>query len=387
LQIFKNLLLNFFFSYLSPTLSFVGDYTLVLKKNGRNRSIRIYCTDGKYDFIKNGQFSSVVELIEYFRDKTLERYNSILNICLLYPIERSKYSQSDESCKDYSLDNILEKFKEVTDNLKILYYRFEQLNNKKQSIKQQIDEHRQKVAVLEEGENLFKAQLEIFLTNQFKVQLHHQEALKETGKELKEAFLEFEDERKYAQKELNKTVSKLPDIEAKIKKNKLEIDYHLRFEEKLKEVMIDNNIMPQTIIGVGQFNDEKHWFFKGFGRDEAKTALRGAPIGTFLLRPSSHENNYALSIMLKTGIKHCRIYCNENKRLSFKQENCVSFRSIKELVLYYSFNSLAKFNSELPTRLEIPLVTFLIIDNCTKFNDFVYPSLERIVSVQENIYS
>lgn len=61
------------------------------RKNGSNRLIKIFHHGGRYGFSEPLTFPSVVDLIQYYQNKSLAQYNSKLDTRLLFPI--SKYLQ------------------------------------------------------------------------------------------------------------------------------------------------------------------------------------------------------------------------------------------------------------------------------------------------------
>ncbi|XP_043076275.1 phosphoinositide-3-kinase, regulatory subunit 3a (gamma) isoform X2 [Puntigrus tetrazona] len=63
-----------------------GEYTLTVRNNGANKLIRIQHQDGKFGFSEPLTFSSVPELISYYRHRSLVQYNSSLDVTLAYPV-------------------------------------------------------------------------------------------------------------------------------------------------------------------------------------------------------------------------------------------------------------------------------------------------------------
>lgn len=61
------------------------------RKGGNNKLIKIFHRDGKYGFSDPLTFSSVVELINHYRNESLAQYNPKLDVKLLYPV--SKHQQ------------------------------------------------------------------------------------------------------------------------------------------------------------------------------------------------------------------------------------------------------------------------------------------------------
>lgn len=92
---------------------------MTLKKDGTDRIIRIYNSNGRYGFLKDGKYGSVVELINHFRTHSLIEYNSVLDICLLYPV--SKFTNEDElqSICD-NKEALVSKYGEISTEIKTL---------------------------------------------------------------------------------------------------------------------------------------------------------------------------------------------------------------------------------------------------------------------------
>lgn len=99
-------------------------------------------------------------------------------------------------------------------------------------------------------------------------------------------------------------------------------------------------------------NDESMWL-KDVTRQEAEELLRGAPTGTFLIRPRS-AGHYALSIVCKNCINHCIIYKTESGYGFAAPYNI--YHTLKKLVEHYASNSLEEHNDKLTTTLSIPVV-------------------------------
>ncbi|CAG0882423.1 unnamed protein product [Darwinula stevensoni] len=65
-----------------------GEYTLTLRKGGSNKLIRISEKDNHYGFSEPYSFSSVVELVNYYRNVSLAQYNRTLDVKLTHPVSR-----------------------------------------------------------------------------------------------------------------------------------------------------------------------------------------------------------------------------------------------------------------------------------------------------------
>lgn len=75
-----------------------GEYTLVIRKAGTSKLIKIKHENGYYGFADPVNFPSVQELISFYTHNTLVDYNPVLDIKLSYPICKSytfHYHESD----------------------------------------------------------------------------------------------------------------------------------------------------------------------------------------------------------------------------------------------------------------------------------------------------
>ncbi|EDO48108.1 predicted protein, partial [Nematostella vectensis] len=67
---------------------FPGEYTLTLMKGGVIKLIRIMYKDGKYGFSEPLTFKSVIDLVSYYKDRSLAQYNPKLDVKLAHPLSR-----------------------------------------------------------------------------------------------------------------------------------------------------------------------------------------------------------------------------------------------------------------------------------------------------------
>ena len=66
----------------------VGEYTLTVRKGGSNKLIRVICSSGKYGFSEPTTFASVPELVQFYKEHQLTKYNPRLDITLSNPVSR-----------------------------------------------------------------------------------------------------------------------------------------------------------------------------------------------------------------------------------------------------------------------------------------------------------
>ena len=89
-----------------------GEYTLTLRKGGSSKLIKICHKNSHYGFSAPLKFSSVVELVNFYRNVSLDQYNRTLDVKLLYPV--SRFSQADDEEEgSANLENVCQKLMNV----------------------------------------------------------------------------------------------------------------------------------------------------------------------------------------------------------------------------------------------------------------------------------
>jgi phosphoinositide-3-kinase regulatory subunit alpha/beta/delta len=344
-----------------------------LKKDGTDRVIRIFNTNGRYGFLKDDtsvKYSSVVELINVHRTTSLKDYNSILDVKLLYPV--SRFSQDEEYT--YLMDNkdaLVQRFVEVTTEIKTLYHNLETISDNYKRTESDIGFKRQAQDAFKEAEDMFKEQMQIQERHRREAHQHELKKLEENSELLKHRLNALEDCKHNLEIDLDQQRRTHQKLEMDINKLKLEINALLRQEKRLKQMMTAHSISDQLIKRIMEegasawTNQEEHlyaenyWFFEDYTRPRAENSLYEAPTGTFLIRKSAAAHGtYALSIKANDTINHCIIYKTENGTFGFAEPYNI-YKSLSELVLHYSTNSLEEHNESLQTTLKIPLKVYL----------------------------
>ncbi|KAL7049014.1 hypothetical protein ACKWTF_003568 [Chironomus riparius] len=349
-----------------------GEYTLTLKKDGTDRVIKIFHNSGRYGFLKESvHFTSVVELIDFHRTRSLKDYNSVLDVKLLYPVSRFSHDEEYRNLLE-NKDALVQKFVDITTEIKNLYHSLEQLSDVYKRTESDIGFKRQAQDAFKEAEDMFKEQMQIQERYRKEAQPHEFKSLDENSELLRHRLSALEDCKRNLESDLDIQRRQHQKLEMDINKLKLEINALLRQEKRLKQMMLTHNIPDQLIkrimeegtsAWINQDNvehtfAESCWYFPKYSRSDAERVLAEAPTGTFLIRPSSASRAYALSIMCNEQVNHCMIYQTESGLYGFA-EPFIIYKSLKELVLHYRTNSLEEHNESLKTTLKHPLREYL----------------------------
>lgn len=212
-------------------------------------------------------------------------------------------------------------------------------------------------------------QEQIQLQNHYKqeAQPHEKSKLEENNELLRHRLSALTDCKRNLERDLD--LQRRQHHQLEFDNNELKVEYAsvLRQEKRLKQMMLQANISESLIKRIGEegtqawvnqdtaehMYEDSSWYFPNFTREDAEKSLAGAPTGTFLIRHSKAQYPYALSIVAGGLVNHCIIYYTENNTYGFAEPYNI-YKSLKELVLHYSVNSLEEHNESLQTTLKIP---------------------------------
>lgn len=358
---------HFNFKFHHSFIPFPGEYTLTLKKDGTDRVIKIFHNNGRYGFLKESTFASVVELISFHRSHSLKEYNPVLDIKLLYPVSRYAYYDEYQNLAE-NKEALVQKFVDVTTEIKSLTHSLDQFQENVKRNESDIGFKRQAHEAFIEAETMFKEQIDIQNRYKEEAQPHEKKKLDENSELLQQRLTALKDCKKNLETDLEQQRKHNHKIELDINKLKLEINALLRLEKRLKQMMANLNI-SETVMkqlmeegtispwlaqnSVENMYEESSWFCPKFSRGDAETHLAGSPVGTFLIRLSAANRAYALSIVANGTVNHCIIFETEHGTFGFAEPYNI-YKSLKDLVVHYSINSLEEHNEALQTTLKIP---------------------------------
>ncbi|XP_016320173.1 phosphatidylinositol 3-kinase regulatory subunit gamma-like [Sinocyclocheilus anshuiensis] len=270
-----------------------GEYTLTVRNNGTNKLIRIHHQDGKFGFSEPLTFSSVPELISYYRHRSLVQYNSSLDVTLAYPVSHCDPLRtfSDLPVKEEFLSATREKFQECL-RLFQKTAEYDQLYDACTTLLQEIQRR-----------NTFEA---VSLTEISKEQCYSQE-------------------------------NSCKDFQHPVQSELKESEYEVKEEEERSVELLE----------------EESWFVGDLGRRQAEELLQGKPSGAFLIRNSSTKDCYACSVVVGSQVRHCVIRHTE-RGFGFVEPFDLH-KSLKDLVMHYHHTSLAQHNQALDVRLAYPV--------------------------------
>lgn len=165
-----------------------GEYTLTLKKDGEDRMIKIYNNNDRYGFTKGSvgglDFTSVPELVNYYRNTSLKDYNRILDIKLLYPV--SRYTNQEEEWLNIDIDKLVKTYLDLRKELTAREKDYDENHSKYKRIEHDLDIKRQAFEAFHEAEMLFEDQLNTQKRYQAEAQPHEVPRLKDNMDLLKD---------------------------------------------------------------------------------------------------------------------------------------------------------------------------------------------------------
>lgn len=352
-----------------------GEYTLTLRKDGSNRLIKIFQHGGKYGFSEPLAFPSVVDLIQYYQNKSLAQYNSKLDTRLLYPI--SRYQQVsievDINAIGEQLRIFQDQYQQKSKEYDRLFKEFNQTSQELQSKRTAIEAFSEIIRIFEEEcetqERYSKEYIDMFLTlnssstNTDKIQSNPDE-LQAKVEEIHNSKKKLEDElrtKALVHTEVDRKMNRLkPDL---VQLRKIRDQYLLWLTQQGTRrsqindwLGIRNDEEDPYTLADATHQEERSWYVGDMRRKEAEELLKGRRDGTFLIRESqTQRGSFACSVVVDGDVKHCVIYRTATGYGFAEPYNLYS--SLRELVHHYRHTSLIQHNQQLNVTLAWPALS------------------------------
>ena len=363
-----------------------GEYTLTVRKHGANRLVRVIFKRGKYGLNEPLRFTSVIELIEYYRKHSLAEFNSKLDVKLKYPISRlssnvSKDSiyarlndiQSEIKCKNDLFKVIEEEFS----NTRISYDEIYLLFSSQLLLTDLLKEHQHCMKTfIKSGvyPELLSDNKEIFDTL-FQSEKEYLSLLENKLNLLKKRDTDYEIKISMLRSELNGLLNQRGEYTTWLIENGVSFE---DLESKISEFNLDEEIYGGTVEALNLLRSSKvqknesslpqltHQFpfptqswLSGddLGRVGAQQIFneRGKADGSFIVRPSKNNLShvYTLEVMFQSKIYRIKIL---NTKDLFQLEKGPCFPTLEVLITHYSNISLRNYKQTLDTTLKLPIL-------------------------------
>uniref|UniRef100_A0A3Q1F0C1 Phosphatidylinositol 3-kinase regulatory subunit alpha n=1 Tax=Acanthochromis polyacanthus TaxID=80966 RepID=A0A3Q1F0C1_9TELE len=355
-----------------------GDYTLTLRKGGNNKLIKIFHRDGKYGFSDPLTFSSVVELINHYRNESLAQYNPKLDVKLLYPVSKH---QQDQVVKEDNIEAVGRKLCEYHQQYQEKNKEYDRLYEEYTRTSQEIQMKRTAIEAFNETIKIFEEQCQ----TQERYSKEYIEKFRREGNEkeiqrimgnyekLKSRISEIVDSKRRLEEDLKKQAADYREIDKRMNSIKPDLiqlrktrDQYLMWltqkgvrQKKLNEwlgIKNENTEDQYSMVDDDEdlpHHDERSWKLGNINRLQAEALLQGKRDGTFLVRDSSKAGCYACSVVVDGEVKHCVI--NKTPSGYGFAEPYNLYSSLKELVLHYQHTSLVQHNDSLNVKLAYPV--------------------------------
>lgn len=358
-----------------------GDYTLTLRKGGSNKLIKIYHKDGKYGFVEPLKFDSVMDLIQHYRHNSLAQYNKTLDITLKYPV--SRYEQADDTGLNTNVEVVCNKLMEINRDYLQATIRYDEYYEEHSRTSQELQLKHQALDAFQETVTVFEDQIKLHERFQKEGAPHEMHKLQENYELLKTRLCEIIASKKQLDGDLQQQlllnkryIEEMNSLKPEIKRLYKLREQYIKWliDKDVSKDYIDETLLGETEKSIGDRGeidplviskprlnsdlptqphyDQKTWFID-CDRNTAERLLHGKPHGTFLIRKSSKEGYFALSVVANGKTGHCVI---EKRPTGYGfAEPYFIHESLLELVLHYRETSLHEHNEQLDVTLAFPL--------------------------------
>ncbi|KAM3963747.1 phosphatidylinositol 3-kinase regulatory subunit alpha [Aphomia sociella] len=342
-----------------------GGYTLTVRKGGTNKLIKIYNQDGRYGFCEPYEYKSVVDLVKFYTEFSLEHCNNSLNIKLMYPLSRLPEYNGGENMTDEYLES---EYKRVHEEYMAKTRDFGERSCKYMKLREEVKNKRQALDAFKEAERVCEENIkhqEKMLNN---VQPHEKSDIIENNRLLHARVADLTKAKLQLHDILREAVTCNLNLEREIYKLKSNILTLFRTRDRYKILLQKRGKTTEYLQALENDNTEEYeelyahhepitWKLANCSREKAEKLLQGKSPGTFLIRPNS-TGQLALSICCNDMVYHCIIFKTE-RGYGFAEPYNVH-KTLNELVLHYAVNSLEEHNEQLKTKLKYPVYANLV---------------------------
>ncbi|XP_057380000.1 uncharacterized protein LOC130702342 isoform X2 [Daphnia carinata] len=179
-----------------------GEYTLTLRKGGSNKLIKICCSrQGRYGFSEPYRFSSIPELIHFYRSVSLSQYNPTLDVKLLYPVSRFQHAEEVEAGNG-DVEKMRQRLEDVHHEYLNRSRLYDQYHDDYSRCSQEIQLKKQALDAFDEAVAMFEDQLHMHEKFQREAHRHEIHSLKENYELLKSRMNTLKQSRQELQENL-----------------------------------------------------------------------------------------------------------------------------------------------------------------------------------------
>ncbi|OWR43430.1 phosphatidylinositol 3-kinase 60 [Danaus plexippus plexippus] len=325
-------------------------YTLTVRKGGTNKLIKIYNQDGRYGFCEPFEFNSIVDLIRFYTEYSLEHCNSSLDIKLMYPLSRHQENDGGENISDETLET---RYKNIHKEFVLKTRDYDERSDKYMRLREEVKFKRQALDAFKETVKVCEDHLKLQEKMQSEAQPHEKNDLIENNRQLISKVNSFKQARAQLHNILRETVESNLLLEREITKLKSEIINLYKIKDRYKKLLQRRGKTEEYLQALEEDNIHKleklyahremvTWMVENCTRDMAEKLLKGKPQGTCC-------NNM---------VYHCIIFKTE-RGYGFAEPYNIH-KTLNELVLHYAANSLDEHNEQLRTSLKYPVNAHLV---------------------------
>lgn len=335
-----------------------GEWTLTVRKEGKDRLIKIISRDGLFGFREDLlKFQSIKDLVFHFRDNSLKDYNEKLDVKLKYPCtQKSKLKVKDQEALKKRFEEISAKLKDI----KVTELRAEELCQQCEECKSLCESQTDVVNFIEEQILLAEKQSKEVCVQERNDLMKSKKFLDQLLAEEKNIWTELDSQLHSLSHESNRLKAKLTELSTELpalreEYNELEPNMDPKDITKDDEPELYDQVPTSVVTQVSQTssNDlpEQSWLFQNLDKSRIKAMLENKPDGTFLVR-NSLNFPYAISLVHDGQIKNIPILKGPNGFGFAEPHN--TYKTLHALINHYHNQSLRLHNRNLDTTLRIP---------------------------------
>ncbi|XP_033736648.1 phosphatidylinositol 3-kinase regulatory subunit gamma-like [Pecten maximus] len=326
-----------------------GNYTLTLRKGGTNKLMKIYRTSaGGYGLVMGESFPTVMSLVEFYRENSLDHLNASLDIRLTHPVNRSLSNSFDGlTLSDFEAIHV-----DYMDQM----YEYDVLLDRHSAQLDILQTKQQCLAVYKASTEVYQEQLDLLQECVRNAPVDDITRLHTNYSVLNDRLSSMRAEMGSLEQDVRRTGAVVWSYQADLDELKPIVTKLRNRRSKAANDLMKNDTSDDLKEKIAEIKanpllNKRSWYLDA-DRDAAVKVLADAESGTFLIRPKKPNLRKCLSIKCDNGIKHCIIEVNEQGRCGF--DGSFEFESLVKFITYFNKNSLLPYNKQTNTCLVRP---------------------------------
>lgn len=237
-----------------------GDLTLTLRQSGCNKLIKILHREGLYGFTEPLSFTSVIDLIEHFKQNSLSQYNAALDVKLEHPV--SRFVEEDDDTPRVDLATLRQMMVDNNRDYLLKSRTLDRFHDSFNQLRQEVDLKQHALKSFDEAIKMYENQITLG-RNQISRFPEHKKAFQENQEVLLDRQDQMRREKKALEEDIRARLEYQRQIESDMSSLRLEIAQIHKERELCQMKLYRNGISKDEINKLLQESSQLEGYLQG----------------------------------------------------------------------------------------------------------------------------